>query len=170
MDIALDPFPYNGGTISAEALWMGVPLLTMGGDRYVSRMGVSMLQNLGIEDWIAVDTQDYINKAITFASDLSALSAMRKGQRAKFLASAVCDAPRFALNLEDAFRDMWRQWCTRKMGKPPFVGQSLEARLFAMSPIATLCTRANYFYFVYDESLVNNPTSVFSASMLSIVR
>jgi predicted O-linked N-acetylglucosamine transferase (SPINDLY family) len=111
VDIALDPFPYNGGTTSVEALWMGVPVLAMKGDRYVSHMGESILHSVAMAEWIAVDTDDYVAKAAAFAHDLPALAALRGGLRGRLLASPVCDAPRFARNLEDAFRGMWRQWC-----------------------------------------------------------
>jgi protein O-GlcNAc transferase len=111
MDIALDPFPYAGTTTSVEALWMGVPVLTLAGERYTGRAGESILHNVGLSDWISARPQDYIEKAIAFASDLPDLAALREGQRQRLIGSPVCDATRFARNLEAAFRDMWRQWC-----------------------------------------------------------
>jgi len=114
MDIALDTFPYAGTTTSVEALWMGVPLMTLAGDRFIGRAGESILRNAGFGDWIGSSPQDYIEKAIAFAADLPALSALREGQRQRLLDSPVCDAARFAGNLENAFRAMWRQWCAKK--------------------------------------------------------
>jgi protein O-GlcNAc transferase len=70
--------------------------------------------NAGLGDWISASPQDYIEKAAAFAADLPALSALREGQRERLLSSPVCDAARFAGNLENAFRGMWRQWCTTK--------------------------------------------------------
>ena len=117
VDIALDPFPYNGTTTSVEGLWMGVPLLALKGDRLVSHMGESILHTMGMPEWIAADKDDYVAKAAAFAADLSALAAVRAGLRQRLLASPICDAPRFARNLEAAFRGMWRTWCEQQ--NPP---------------------------------------------------
>ena len=113
VDIALDPFPYNGTTTSVEGLWMGVPLLALKGDRLVSHMGESIVHTMNLPEWIAADEDDYVAKAVAFASDLPSLAALRAGLRSRLLASPICDAPRFARNLETAFRGMWRKWCER---------------------------------------------------------
>jgi predicted O-linked N-acetylglucosamine transferase (SPINDLY family) len=115
IDIALDPFPYSGGTTTAEALWMGTPVLTLKGERYVAHMGESLVHSAGLDEWIAETPDDYVAKAKAFAADLPALAALRGRLRGQLLASPVCDAPRFAGNLEDAFRGMWRQWCAQRM-------------------------------------------------------
>lgn len=114
VDIALDPFPYNGTTTSVEGLWMGVPLLALKGDRLVAHMGESILHTMGMPEWIASDKADYVAKAVAFAGDLPALAAVRTGLRDRLLASPICDAPRFAHNLEAAFRGMWRSWCDQQ--------------------------------------------------------
>jgi len=111
IDIALDPFPYNGGTTTVESLWMGVPVLCLKGDRYVAHMGENILHNMRLEDWIAADAGDYVAKARAFAADLPALAALRRSLRSRLEASPLMDAPRFARHLEDAFRGMWRLWC-----------------------------------------------------------
>lgn len=111
VDIALDPFPYSGGTITVEALWMGVPVLTLKGDRYTAHIGESLLHTVGLDEWVAESQQDYVAKAATFTSDVDALTTLRDDLRGRLLASPLCDAPRFARNLEDAFRGMWRAWC-----------------------------------------------------------
>jgi predicted O-linked N-acetylglucosamine transferase (SPINDLY family) len=111
IDIALDPFPYNGGTTTVEALYMGVPVLVRAGDRYVAHMGESILHNAGLPDWIAADAADYPVRGARLAADLEALSALRVGLRARMLASPLFDAPRFARHLEDAMRGMWATWC-----------------------------------------------------------
>jgi len=111
VDIALDPFPYNGGTTTAEALWMGVPVLTLAGNRLAGRMGVSQLSNVGLIDWIARDQAEYVAKAKAF-SDVSQLTRLRTTMRAQVLASPLFDAPRFAGYFEAALRDMWRKWCS----------------------------------------------------------
>jgi protein O-GlcNAc transferase len=107
IDIALDPFPYPGGTTSVEGLWMGVPVLTRQGDRFLSHVGESIVNTAGLSEWVARDNDDYVQKAIAFSSDPARLASLRAGLRQQVLASPLCDAPRFARNLEDAFEAMW---------------------------------------------------------------
>ena len=113
VDIALDPFPYPGGTTTVEALWMGVPVLTLAGQRMVSRLGVSYLQNAGLPDWVAQDQDQYLELAIRHADDLEALAVLRGGLRERVLASPVYDAERFARHFEEALRGMWHRWLER---------------------------------------------------------
>jgi protein O-GlcNAc transferase len=108
VDVALDPFPYPGGTTSVEALWMGVPVLTRKGDRFLSHVGESIARNAGLNDWIAIDDDDYVNKAIAAVSDLQALSTLRASLRAQVVASPLFDAPRFARHFEHALWGMWQ--------------------------------------------------------------
>ena len=110
VDIALDPFPYTGGTTSAEGLWMGVPVLTLAGDRLLSRQGVGLLMNAGLPEWIAADADDYVARAISHASNLPRLAALRQRLRQQVLASPVFDAPRFARHFEAAMHGMWQEW------------------------------------------------------------
>lgn len=114
VDVALDPYPYNGGTTTVDALWMGVPVLALRGDRYVAHMSESILQSVNMTDWVAENEEDYIAKAAAFAGDLPALTKTRAGLRQRLLDSPICDAPGFARNLEAAFRGMWRVWCERQ--------------------------------------------------------
>lgn len=114
VDIALDPFPYNGATTSVEGLWMGVPFVALKGDRLVAHMGESILATMGMPEWIAADADDYVAKATAFAADLAALADVRASLRPRLLASPICDAQRFARNLEEAFRWMWRKWCEQQ--------------------------------------------------------
>jgi protein O-GlcNAc transferase len=107
VDIALDPFPYPGGTTSVEALWMGVPVITRRGDRFLSHVGETIAQNAGMADWIAADDDEYVAKAVEHAADLQRLADLRAGLRQQVLASPVYDAPRFARNFEAAVRGMW---------------------------------------------------------------
>jgi len=109
VDITLDPFPFTGGTTSAESLWMGVPVLTLAGDRLVSRQGVGLMMNAGLADWIAADADDYVSRAATHGGDLARLAALRSGLRHQVLASPVFDAARFARHFEAALHGMWGQ-------------------------------------------------------------
>jgi predicted O-linked N-acetylglucosamine transferase (SPINDLY family) len=108
VDIALDPFPYSGITTSAEALWMGVPVLTLAGERFLSRQGVGLLMNTGLPEWVASSPDDYVARAVSHASDLQGLAKLRASLRERFLVSPVCDARRFARNFELALRGMWQ--------------------------------------------------------------
>jgi len=114
IDLALDPFPYPGITTTVETLWMGVPVLTLKGDRFLSHQGETILHNAGLPDWIATDEDDYVAKAAAYAADLSSLAALRGRLRGQLVASPLCDAPRFARHLEQAFRGMWRTWCGQR--------------------------------------------------------
>ena len=111
IDIALDPFPYCGTTTSCDALWMGVPVITLQGDTHVSRVGTSQLSNLGYSEFIASNKEDYVAIAQRFASDLNCLKDIRSGLRQKMLASPLMDTPRFTRQLEFAYREVWSKWC-----------------------------------------------------------
>lgn len=107
IDIALDPFPFPGGATSVQALWMGVPVLTKKGNRFISHNGETIAHNSGQSDWIARDENDYIEKAVRFSSDLQALANLRMGLRSQVLASPLFDAQRFARNFETAMYEIW---------------------------------------------------------------
>jgi len=117
VDIALDPFPYSGVTTTVEALWMGVPVLTLMGDRFLSRIGGSILHNAGLSDWVAADADDFVARAVRHAGDLPRLTALRSGLRQQVLRSPIFDAPRFARNFEAALRAMWVKWCKQHSGQ-----------------------------------------------------
>ena len=118
VDIALDPFPYTGGMTTAEALWMGVPVLTLAGSSFLSRQGVGLLTNAGLPDWIATDPDDDVARAVAHAGDLRRLAALRAGLRQQVAASPLFDAPRFARHFEAALRGMWQRWCAQNRRAP----------------------------------------------------
>jgi len=109
VDIALDPFPYPGGTTSLEGLWMGVPFITKRGNRFLSHAGETIACNAGLREWVAADEDDYIAKAVSFAAAPSRLAELRAGLRQQVLASPVFDAARFAGNFEKVMWKMWEQ-------------------------------------------------------------
>ncbi len=113
IDIVLDPFPYSGGLTTCEALWMGVPTVTMPGEIFASRHSMSHLSNAGLADWVTPDLAAYVELAVAKASDIPALAALRSGLRARVKASPLCDAPRFGRNLGAALRFAWQDWCSR---------------------------------------------------------
>jgi predicted O-linked N-acetylglucosamine transferase (SPINDLY family) len=108
VDILLDPFPYPGGTTSVEGLWMGVPVLTWPVEAALSRQGASLLNNLGMTDWIADGADDFVARAARHTADLPALAGLRSGLRARLMASPLGDADRFAAHFEQALRAMWQ--------------------------------------------------------------
>lgn len=111
IDIVLDPFPYSGGLTTCEALWMGVPTITLAGEIFAARHSVSHLSNAGLTDWMATDIDAYVELAVVKASDIAALASLRAGLRAQVRASPLCDAPRFGRSLGKALRFAWHDWC-----------------------------------------------------------
>jgi protein O-GlcNAc transferase len=113
IDIALDPFPYNGTTTTCEALWMGVPVVTLRGDRHSARVGASLLTQAGFSDWIADSIDVYVETALALAGNTLALRELRRTLRPRLIASPLCDGHAFARKMETAFRTMWRHGCKR---------------------------------------------------------
>ena len=113
IDVALDPFPYGGGTTTCDALWMGVPVVSLAGQTAVGRGGLSILSNVGLPELVAADAEQYVRIAVELAHDLSRLSELRATLRDRMQASPLMDAPRFARNVEAAYREMWRRWCAK---------------------------------------------------------
>ncbi|MSP98819.1 MAG: hypothetical protein EXR29_16705 [Betaproteobacteria bacterium] len=111
MDIALDPLPYNGGTTTLQALWMGVPVITLCGGNFVGRMGASFLRTLGQPDWVAADEQDYVVNAVALASRVEALRTQRARLRTEMAQSPLCDIQTYVGNLEALYRRMWAAHC-----------------------------------------------------------
>ncbi len=114
IDLALDPFPYGGGTTTCDALWMGVPVVSLAGQTAVGRGGLSLLSNVGLPELVARDCEQYVQIAVALAQDLSRLSQLRATLRDRVQASPLTNAPRFARNVEAAYRTMWQRWCARQ--------------------------------------------------------
>lgn len=110
IDIILDTFPFTGGTTTCEALWMGVPTVTLLGKTMLACQGASLLACAGLKDWIAGDIDDYVAKALAHAGDLDKLARLRAGLRQQVLASPLFDGPRFACNFEAAMWGMWSRF------------------------------------------------------------
>ena len=118
VDIALDPFPFNGATTTFQALWMGVPVVSLAGETFISRMSGSILHHAGLGD-LAVDTPEaYVASARDLAGDLARLRTLRANLRDRMVASPLCNAPDYARSVETAYRDMWRKWCAEPKNIP----------------------------------------------------
>jgi predicted O-linked N-acetylglucosamine transferase (SPINDLY family) len=111
VDIALDTFPYNGTTTTCESLWMGVPVITLAGKAHVSRVGVSLLSNMGFPELIASSYDQYIEIAVNLASDITKLSEIRQSLRSMISNSPLTDAKRFTAHIEHCYVQMWKTWC-----------------------------------------------------------
>jgi protein O-GlcNAc transferase len=111
IDIGLDTFPYNGTTTTCEAAWMGVPVITLAGDRHASRVGLSLLTNMGLPELIAKTEDEYIDIAVKLAADTERLQFLRERLRDMMSHSALTDTGQFTLNLENCYRAMWQTYC-----------------------------------------------------------
>jgi len=111
VDIALDPFPFNGHTTTCDSLWMGVPVIMLAGTNYHSRFGSSALVNLGLEELIATTREQYVQSAVALAQDQPRLESLRAELRDRMIRSPILDARQFTRNVEAAYRKMWATWC-----------------------------------------------------------
>lgn len=114
VDVALDTLPYHGTTTTCEAMFMGVPVVTLEGDTHVSRVGVSLLRNVGVPELIARDDNDFVRVAASLAGDAARRARLRLNLRGMLLASPLCDAEAFTARLSAALRGMWQQACGAK--------------------------------------------------------
>ena len=119
IDISLDTFPYNGHTTSLDSLWMGVPVVSLCGPLPVTRAGLSQLTHLGLPELVADTAADYLRIAMSLASDIPRLLELRSTLRHRMEQSVLMDAPRFARQIEDAYREMWRASLTTGCSTPP---------------------------------------------------
>ena len=113
VDIALDTFPYNGATTTFDALWMGVPIVALRGDRGIARGTYSILRTLGADDLIAASADEYASINSRLASDAGWRTELRRTLRGRLAASPLMAAPAFTRALEESYRRMWDAWCTR---------------------------------------------------------
>jgi len=113
IDLGLDSFPYNGHTTSLDSFWMGVPVVTLVGQRAVARAGWCQLSNLGLMDLAGQTPEQFVQIAVDLANDLPRLAQLRATLRQRMQASPLMDAPSFARNVEAAYRQMWHKWCTQ---------------------------------------------------------
>jgi len=115
IDVCLDTVPYNGHTTSLDASWMGVPVVTLVGSTVVGRAGLCLAMNIGMPELVAHSRDQYVAIAVGLATDLDRLAEIRATLRARMETSPLMDVPRFARNLEAAYRAAWREWCSRTL-------------------------------------------------------
>jgi len=111
VDVGLDPFPYNGTTTTCEALWMGVPVVTLKGHRHSARVGSSILTQIGLEELISSAEDEYVNISVGLAADFNRLATLRMNMRTRMRESPLCRTESFAEKVESAYRMMWQKWC-----------------------------------------------------------
>ena len=125
VDISLDPFPCAGGTTTCESLWMGVPVVTLLGDRFGGRHSASHLSNVGLSQLIAQDPEQYLKIVRDLCADLPHLAKLRAGLREQMKASPMCDGPRFARNFCDVIDSVLNQKLTEQPIKPSHIASSI---------------------------------------------
>jgi len=108
-DLALDPFPYSGGRTTLEALWMGLPVVTLPSDGFASRHSLGYLSTIGLSQWVARDEDHYVELNTALARDPAGLASWRQGLRDRMMASPLADSDRFARDLDRALREIWRK-------------------------------------------------------------
>ena len=111
VDIGLDPFPYNGTTTTCEALWMGVPVVTLRGDRHSARVGSSILTRMGLEELITMNEEEYVSRAVGLAGVPDRLKKLKAGMRQRMMESPLCDSKAFARAVEGVYRRIWKSFC-----------------------------------------------------------
>lgn len=111
IDICLDPFPYNGITTTCDALWKGVPVLNLTGTLPQARAGMSLLEMVGLGEFVTRSAEEFLQKGVELAADISRLAPIRAGLRDRMIASPLTNADRFARNVEAAYRTAWQAWC-----------------------------------------------------------
>jgi protein O-GlcNAc transferase len=114
IDVALDPYPYGGGTTTCDALWMGVPVVSLAGRTAVARAGSTLLSNVGLEHLVARSEEQYVELAAALIRDQRGLTELRHDLRRRMESSPVMNAPQFARDFEAALRTVWRAWCERR--------------------------------------------------------
>ena len=117
LDVALDTYPYHGTTTTCEALWMGVPVITLAGPGHVSRVGVSLLERVGLPEFIASTEDEYVEKAVALARDLPRLRELRTSARQRLSNSGLLDGPRMAASFERALRQAWNGYVDDALAK-----------------------------------------------------
>jgi predicted O-linked N-acetylglucosamine transferase (SPINDLY family) len=111
IDIGVDTYPYHGTTTTCEAMWMGVPVVTMRGHVHASRVGASLLSAVGLPELIAESPEAFVRIGAQLAGDRQRLVDLRRGLRQRMRDSVLCDGPAFARRFEGAIRHVWRAWC-----------------------------------------------------------
>jgi len=114
VDIALDTFPYNGTATTCQSLLMGVPVISLAGEHHMSRVGLSLLKNVGLEFFVASTPQEYVSKAVALAGQTESLSKIRSTMRNRIASSSLCNNYGFARKIEQAYRTMWRRYCQQR--------------------------------------------------------
>jgi predicted O-linked N-acetylglucosamine transferase (SPINDLY family) len=123
IDIALDPTPYNGGTTTLQALWMGVPVVTLAGGNFVGRMGASFMNTLGHPEWVANDADAYVAAAVSLARETASLRTGRSRLRQQMATSPLCNIKAYVTHLEALYNAMWTAYCEGRSNNSPRVLQ-----------------------------------------------
>ncbi len=168
MDIALDTFPYNGTTTTCEAMWMGVPVISLVGDHHMSRVGLSILTSVGLEFFAASTAEEYVAKATVLAAKPDALAKIRASMRDRMAPSPLCNRSLFTRSIEQAYRKMWHQWCNNQGVDVP----NEEANLENISHVVEADTkpRAEKQIQLFVNNAYDTPNQCHSKDIAQLVR
>ena len=128
VDIALDPLPYNGGTTTLQAMWMGVPVITLCGGHFVSRMGASFMTAAGLPEWVADNEDDYVAIAQRAASDRLGLMALKRDMRQRLLRQPAWNIDQYMRDFNAALEGMWKDWCLNPQQTPQQMSVSSDSQ------------------------------------------
>ena len=161
VDIALDTYPYHGTTTTCEALYMGVPVITLAGASHVSRVGVSLLSSVGLNEFIANSSAEYISKAIDLANNWDYLAELRRGLRDRLLQSPLTNGKEVTYNLESAYRQIWRKFCEVGASATPELSNrsSNSQDYFQVAQTHQRQGRNSEAIIAYQQAIALNPQS-----------
>jgi predicted O-linked N-acetylglucosamine transferase (SPINDLY family)/predicted SAM-dependent methyltransferase len=159
LDIALDPFPYPGITTSVESLWMGIPVITLAGNSFLSRQGVGLLTNAGLPSWIAHTPEDYVALAQKHAGDLDNLAQLRASLRNRIATSPIFDSVLFAKHFCEALRGMWKNWCSSNPGMATDAKWAIPPTLTSSPPQGNYQIQSPIFTFSSPVAKVTSTSS-----------
>lgn len=154
IDIALDTYPYNGTTTTCEALYMGVPVITLCGDSHVSRVGNSLLSNMGLDELIAYNEEEYIEKSVKLSNNIDKLESIKKGLRKNMIESSVMKAEQFVSELEKIYTNIWEDYCNNNLKKQ--IKKEIEEKINSGN-----LEEANILIKAYEE-IVENDLEIYS--------
>ncbi len=158
VDIALDTFPFNGHTTTCEALWMGVPVISLTGETFASRLGLCMLKAVGLEFFAAQTKDEYIKKAVSLAQNISSLTKIHTSTRSKMQMGNIGKPKAFAAGVEDAYRKMWQKWCLKQKGSGRAIKSEQKNIIQETKPVIKSKAKRGILYMIWGNDAKHHAT------------